>query len=106
MKRSPAGLTLLCAAILAPIIRADAMSSDEANDPKLADARARVKVALAAMGSDDPQPYMDLWAETDDVTLFGAWGLIEKGHQSLMETFRWGVRSSDDVTGAQSSYCW
>jgi hypothetical protein len=60
----------------------------EADDPKLADARARVKAALAAMGSGDPQPYMDLWAEADDVTLFGAWGPIEQGHHSLMETFR------------------
>ncbi len=62
---------------------------DNAEDPKLTEARARVKAALAAMGSGDPQPYMDLWAETDDVTLFGAWGPIEKGHQNLIETFRW-----------------
>jgi ketosteroid isomerase-like protein len=59
-------------------------SSDE-----FAEARARVKVALAAMGSGDPGPYMEQWANTDDVTLFGAWGPIEKGHKRLLETFEW-----------------
>lgn len=49
----------------------------------------QVKIALAAMGSGNPQPYMDCWAQSDDVTLFGAWGPIEKGHQRLTETFRW-----------------
>ena len=60
-----------------------------AEDEKLAEARARVKAALAAMGSGDPRPYMDLWPERDDVTLFGAWGPIEQGHQRLTETFGW-----------------
>jgi ketosteroid isomerase-like protein len=52
-------------------------------------AQERVKVALAAMGSGDPQPYIDCWAESDDATLFGAWGPIEKGYQQVTETFRW-----------------
>jgi ketosteroid isomerase-like protein len=56
---------------------------------ELSEARARVKAALAAIGSGDPQPYIDLWPERDDVTLFGAWGPIEQGHQRLFETFRW-----------------
>jgi hypothetical protein len=42
----------------------------------------------AAMGSGNPQPYADCWARTEDVTLFGAWGPIEKGLQQLMDTFR------------------
>jgi ketosteroid isomerase-like protein len=54
-----------------------------------ADALARVKAALAAMGSGDPRPYAELWAESDDVTLFGAWGPIERGTVRLAETFRW-----------------
>ena len=49
----------------------------------------RTKGALAAMGSGNPQPYADLWANSDDVTLFGAWGPIEKGHRQVTETFRW-----------------
>jgi ketosteroid isomerase-like protein len=54
-----------------------------------ADALERVKEALAAMGAGDPQPYADLWAKSDDVTLFGAWGPIERGARRLAETFRW-----------------
>jgi hypothetical protein len=45
-----------------------------------AEALEQVKTALAAMGSGDPEPYIDCWAESEDVTLFGALGPIEKGH--------------------------
>ncbi|MET0706132.1 MAG: DUF4440 domain-containing protein [Tardiphaga sp.] len=41
------------------------------------------------MGSGDPAPYIDCWAVSEDATLFGAWGPIEKGHDRLVETFRW-----------------
>ena len=61
---------------------------DEVNAP-FTDARERVKNALLAMRLGDPEPYIDMWAATDDVTLFGAWGPIEKGRQRLFETFRW-----------------
>jgi hypothetical protein len=60
-----------------------------ADDGTLAEARERVRAALAAMGSGDPEPYIDCWAESDHVTLFGAWGPMEKGHQQLVERFRW-----------------
>lgn len=50
---------------------------------------AQVRLALAAMGSGDPQPYIDTWANDADVPLFGAWGPIEHGHQPLVDTFRW-----------------
>ena len=49
----------------------------------------QVRVALAAMRAGDPQPYIDCWADTDDATLFGAWGPIEHGYQQVTETFRW-----------------
>jgi ketosteroid isomerase-like protein len=52
-------------------------------------ARERVRAGLAAMGSGDPEPYIDCWAKSDDATLFGAWGPIEKGYELLTETFRW-----------------
>lgn len=58
-------------------------------DNGFTDALEQVRTALAAMGSGDPQPYIDCWAESDDTTLFGAWGPIEKGYQRLTETFRW-----------------
>jgi ketosteroid isomerase-like protein len=52
-------------------------------------ARERVRVALAAMGAGDPDPYIECWARSDDATLFGAWGPIERGYARLQETFRW-----------------
>jgi len=38
----------------------------------------RVRTALAAMGFGNPEPYIDCWAKSDDATLFGAWGPIER----------------------------
>jgi len=56
----------------------------------------RVAAAVAAMGSGDPEPYAALWAEDADVTLFGAWGPIERGHENVTRTFEWvGGRFSD-----------
>jgi ketosteroid isomerase-like protein len=52
----------------------------------------RVRVALAAMSNGDPEPYIACWAECDDATLFGAWGPIDKGYTSLVNTFRWVAR--------------
>jgi hypothetical protein len=37
----------------------------------------------------DPGPFIDSWAASDEVTLFGAWGPIEKGHKPVTETMRW-----------------
>jgi ketosteroid isomerase-like protein len=58
-------------------------------DENLTRALQRVDQALTAMRAGDPQPYIDCWAETSDVTLFGAWGPIEKGTPAVTETFRW-----------------
>jgi ketosteroid isomerase-like protein len=64
----------------------------------------RGKLALAAMGSGDPDPYIEQWADSDDVTLFGAWGPIEKGHQRLIETFKWvGTRFSGSAMVPEDS---
>jgi ketosteroid isomerase-like protein len=52
-------------------------------------ARGRVRAALAEMGTGQPDPYIDCWPESDDVTLFGAWGPIERGKRRLDATFRW-----------------
>ena len=54
-----------------------------------AQAREQVRAGLAAMGSGRPESYMDCWAMSEDATLFGAWGPIEKGYGRLAETFRW-----------------
>jgi ketosteroid isomerase-like protein len=52
-------------------------------------ARQQVRAALAAIGSGDPEPYIQCWAEHGDVTLFGARGPIERGLARVTETFRW-----------------
>jgi ketosteroid isomerase-like protein len=49
----------------------------------------RVAEGLAAMGAGDPAPYAALWAPGHDVTLFGAWGPIERGHEAVTSTFTW-----------------
>jgi hypothetical protein len=41
------------------------------------------------MLNGDPGPTIDSWAVSDDVTLFGAWGPIEKGHKPVTDTMRW-----------------
>jgi hypothetical protein len=58
-------------------------------DAKLTEALERVRMALAAMGSGNPEPYINCWAESEDVTLFGAWGPIDRGFRRLAKTFRW-----------------
>jgi ketosteroid isomerase-like protein len=65
-------------------------------DPDFAKTLQRTAEALAAMGAGDPGPYTALWARSDDVTLFGAWGPMEKGYDAVTQTFRWvGSRFSD-----------
>jgi ketosteroid isomerase-like protein len=62
----------------------------------LARALDRLAAALAAMGGGDPAPYAALWARSPDVTLFGAWGPMDRGHEAVTTTFTWvGSRFSD-----------
>src|SRR5262252_6670287 len=42
-----------------------------------------------AMYNGDPGPMISHWAVSDDVTLFGAWGPIEKGHKPVTDTMQW-----------------
>lgn len=49
----------------------------------------RVSTAISRITGGDPAPYIDCWSRGDDVTLFGAWGPIEKGYRRLSETFEW-----------------
>ena len=37
----------------------------------------------------DPAPYAALWADHGDITLFGAWGPIERGYGPVTRTFDW-----------------
>jgi ketosteroid isomerase-like protein len=59
----------------------------------------RQDAATAATLNGDPRPYIAAWAVSHDVTVFGAWGRIEKGHERVTETLRWvGSR----ITGAEA----
>ena len=55
-----------------------------------------VDTALRAMGSGDHESYTALWDDSPDVTLFGAWGPIERGTEAVRSTFEWvGSRFGD-----------
>jgi hypothetical protein len=42
----------------------------------------------AAMLNGDPDPMISSWAVSDEITLFGAGGPIEKGHKPVTDTMR------------------
>jgi ketosteroid isomerase-like protein len=61
----------------------------------LAETLDELAAALGAMGTGDPAPYAALWAASPDVTLYGAWGPMDRGHGTVTTTFRWeGTRFS------------
>ena len=49
----------------------------------------QMTAAGAAMQNGDPDPMINSWANSDEITLFGAWGPIEKGHKAVTDTMRW-----------------
>jgi len=53
----------------------------------------------AAMLNGDPGPLISYWADGDDITVFGGWGRIEKGHQPVTDAVRWVARR---FTGADA----
>jgi ketosteroid isomerase-like protein len=55
----------------------------------LAEALDEVAAALGAMSAGDPAPYAALWADSPGVTLYGAWGPMDRGYDTLTSTFRW-----------------
>lgn len=57
--------------------------------PDLAATLDDLAAALAAIGGGDPRPYAALWSDSPDVTLFGAWGPVERGHDAVTSTFTW-----------------
>jgi len=58
-------------------------------DDAFAEALEQQDAAIAAMLDGDPGPMIGSWAASDDITLFGAWGPIEKGHKPVTDTMRW-----------------
>jgi ketosteroid isomerase-like protein len=59
------------------------------SDDALAKALEEMTATTEAMLNGDPGPMVNSWAESDDVTLFGAWGPIEKGHKPVTDTMSW-----------------
>jgi hypothetical protein len=49
----------------------------------------QMTAAGAAMQNGDPDPVINSWADSDEITLFGAWGPIEKGLKAVTDTMRW-----------------
>ena len=58
-------------------------------DDALAKALEEMTAATTAMYNGDPGPFIDSWAASDDVTLFGAGGPSEKGHKPVTDTMHW-----------------
>jgi ketosteroid isomerase-like protein len=56
---------------------------------KLAAALRRTDTAIRAITSGEAAPYADLYDDSADVSLFGAWGPIERGPNALRNTFAW-----------------
>ena len=68
-------------------------------DDAFTEALEQQDAAIAAMLDGDPGPFIDSWAASDEVTLFGAWGPIEKGHKAVTDTIRW---AGSRFTGADA----
>jgi ketosteroid isomerase-like protein len=58
-------------------------------DDALTKALEQIPATTAAMLNGDPGPMINFWADSDDITPFGAWGPIEKGHKPVTDTMRW-----------------
>ncbi len=58
-------------------------------DDALTKAVEQQAAASAAMQNGDPGPMINCWADSDDITLFGARAAFEKGHKAVTETMRW-----------------
>jgi ketosteroid isomerase-like protein len=70
----------------------------------LQDTLRRTDAAIHAITSGDPQPYIALWDDDPDVTLFGAWGPIERGPDALRATFEWVARRFGPGGGLTSEH--
>ena len=65
-------------------------------EPEFAQALGEVEDGLGDIAQGRPGRYAACWSDSDDVTLFGAWGPVEKGHDAVVATFDWvGGRFSD-----------
>jgi ketosteroid isomerase-like protein len=56
---------------------------------QLQDALCRTEAAIRAITTGEPHSYIALWDDSPDISLFGAWGPIERGPDALRSTFEW-----------------
>lgn len=63
----------------------------------------RERAAEDAMYRGDPGPFKELWSQTDDVTLFGAFGPCKTGWTQVTKTMDWVASRYRDGT-VQSDY--
>jgi ketosteroid isomerase-like protein len=49
----------------------------------------RYQAATLAFGKGDAEPFIELWSQKNDVSLFGAFGPCRQGWGELSRTFRW-----------------
>ena len=42
-----------------------------------------------AMLNGNPGPMISHWADSDDITVFGGWGRVEKGRKPVTDAMRW-----------------
>jgi ketosteroid isomerase-like protein len=49
----------------------------------------RYKVAMGALRHGDAAPYASCWARTDEVTLYGPWGPVYQGWETIADTLNW-----------------
>ena len=49
----------------------------------------RTDEAIRAITAGESRRYVELWDDSPDITLFGAWGPIERGPTALKDTFEW-----------------
>jgi ketosteroid isomerase-like protein len=61
-----------------------------------------LRAALEAFGEGDPKPFAALWAQADDVTIFGGFGAYERGWEEVSNRLGWAARQM--VRGGKSSY--
>jgi ketosteroid isomerase-like protein len=57
-------------------------------DEELNKALEQETAICAALQNGDPEPRINSWAVSDDVTLFGAWTPIEQGHEAVTDAMR------------------
>ena len=68
-------------------------------DDALVKALGQETAIQAAMLNGDPGPMINHWADCDDITVFGGWGRVEKGHMPVTDAMRW---AGSRFTGADA----